>query len=437
MSRFAPAGLAMMLAVAAPAPARAGIEDSIGLGPRATALGGAYAARPGDWSAAYYNPAGLAARPGEPDDAPGFVHFAFGAVHAQPLLSVTGVDGEDVPLAAPVHDTTGALVGIRWDAGHAMGVEGLAVGIAAYVPSSFFAWSIHPDDDVQWAFLTDRTQRLGVHLAVAWRVSPVVAVGVGFRLMFDAQTFTYGRVTSVEQTTDEAGRTTGFDVGTQLGEDVRLFGKSAPVAGLLITPTPTLHVGLTLRERIFVDDWGNTRIQGAPVLGDLGYNHRFAHYFQPRQAVLGIGWAVDPALTVSADLTYSRWSEALTTNQARLDPGRMGDTLLPAAGVSWAPSDGLRWMAGYQFVLSPLDNFGGPTNLLDNDQHVGSAGVEWAVEGWSVTAALRLAWLVERQEQKDWQHFASDSQMEANPGFPSYTHGGIVPGLSLGVSSSW
>ena len=49
--------------------AGAGLADLVGWGPRAVALGGAYAARHGDPAATWYNPAGLAPGPHEPGGA--------------------------------------------------------------------------------------------------------------------------------------------------------------------------------------------------------------------------------------------------------------------------------------------------------------------------------------------------------------------------------
>ena len=87
--------------VAAPH-AEAGIADSVGLSPRAVALGGSYAARPGDAAATWYNPAGLAPDPDA--GAGGRLELSLGAVYAHPAVFATRNDGGDLSLAAPVPD---------------------------------------------------------------------------------------------------------------------------------------------------------------------------------------------------------------------------------------------------------------------------------------------------------------------------------------------
>ena len=65
--------------------ATAGVEDTFGLGPAPMALGGSYAARPGDSAAAYYNPAGLA-QWGHKREHGGFFELTLGAIYAHPTL---------------------------------------------------------------------------------------------------------------------------------------------------------------------------------------------------------------------------------------------------------------------------------------------------------------------------------------------------------------
>jgi long-subunit fatty acid transport protein len=100
-------------------------------------------------------------------------------------------------------------------------------------------------------------------------------------------------------------------------------------------------------------------------------------------------------------------------------------------------------MAGYRYQRSPLDNFGGPSNLLDNDRHVGSLGFEFDLQKFfpdidaRVTTALSYTVLVERTETKNFQLFTSDAALTSNPGYPSYSYGGHIVAASLGVSGHW
>lgn len=419
------------------APAYAGIADNIGLGPRAAAMAGSMAARAGDTSALHHNPAGLRA----PGDQAGFVDASVGIVWATPRLYVDALGGGDGPSTVPIDDTAGLLLGVRLDPGVRWGVEGLALGLSVYAPTHLFAWKIHPDDDPAWLFHTDRTQHIAIRAALAWELGGGLTLGAGLRVMFDTETNTRARVTDVRSNPDAGQGDAGIEVSTRMGEDVTVFGKSAPIVGLRWEgDTGSLghwSLGLAWRAELFVDDWGRTRIIGAPGLGDAGYTHRFSHYYEPMEVAAAAAWQAQHWLQVSADVTWGRWSEGLTTNHNALGPGRYGDTVVIATGAS-ADLGGTHVMAGYRWQPSPFDNFGGPTNLLDNDRHVLAAGAEIPLtDDVRLLAAAVAQVLVEREETKDWRRFESEVRMQENPGSAGYRHGGVVVATTLAVEASW
>lgn len=431
---------ALLVATVAPS-ARAGVEDVIGLGPRAIALGGSYAARPHDFAAAYYNPAGLA--PPRPGDATG-LELSLSAVYAHPALYVTRTGGGRIETPETL-DTAAAVLGARFGLGEPFGIQGLSAGMSLVVPRHLFRWSIVPDDDVSWAMLTDRTQILQTHLGLSWRVTQWLAVGASLRLAFDVDARIHGSVTSVESGTDPETGKGVVRAHTRLGTDATVYGRATPLFGVLVTPAPDLHVGLVYRHPSQVDDWGETRVTGVPGLGNIGYTHHFSHYYQPMEIVSAVSFAPASGTRVSLDLTWARWSAAQSTNRNELGEGRWGDTLVPAVGASHDVSPALRALVGYRFVRSPLDNLGGPTNLLDNDRHVVSAGAEVdlgrllgtsSIDARVTLAAFEML-LVRRTETKDFRRFATDADLARNPGAPGYAHGGHMPGGSLGVEARW
>jgi hypothetical protein len=434
------AAVAVAATALVPRVARAGIEDGVGLDPRDTALAGSTAARPGSFSAVWTNPAGLA-RGGSTREAPGFGELSFGFVHARPRLHVGTLDGRPITPAAQVPDVNGLVLGARFDLGRAFRLTGLHAGIALHLPPDVFRWSIHPDERVSWLFWTDRAQHLGIHTGLGYRVAPWLSLGLGVRVLFDTETLTTGRVTDIKRTVDPTTGGSGFEVKTQLGEDVTVYGRAAPNAGVLVTPADGIALAIVYRHPMYVDDWGWTRIQGAPGTGDLGYVHRFAHYYQPLQIASAVSVRVTERVRASSDFTYGRWSDGLTTNHASL-PGRFGDTLTLALGVSWQAHSRLALLGGYRFQPSPFDNLGGPTNLLDNDQHVTSIGLDadvLRVEGvtFALRAAMQVAWLVGKDERKDPRRFESDRAVVTNPGYPGYRFGGMVPAVSIATEVRW
>jgi hypothetical protein len=413
------------------------------LGPREQALGGSVAARPSNFAAAE-NPAALPfGSPGAEEDQSS---LELGYAYRHPMLYAQRIaDARRVVPTTEPADENILTLGARFDIGKAFGVTGLSVGTSVYLPvGSIFRWSIHPDERPQWLFHTDYGEHIDIRLALAYRPFRWLSLGAGVHVLFDVETFTTARVASVDSTTDPSTGETTLDVSTQLGEEVHVYGRAAPAAGVMLEPIDELRLGIAYRGKIYVDDWGWTRIQGVPASGDLGYVHRFAHYFHPHTVVFAAAVRLHPALWLSVDAIYGHWSEGLTTNHEALGPGRFGNTVSLAGGVSVRVAPPVRLLGGYRYVPSPFDNFGGPTNLLDNDQHIGSLGGEIELgrlerEGLRFQLAWsgRVAFLVEREEKKDPRRFASDRALLENEGIEPYRYGGMVPGASLSVEASW
>ncbi|MCC6897977.1 MAG: hypothetical protein IT377_03325, partial [Polyangiaceae bacterium] len=84
------------------------------------------------------------------------------------------------------------------------------------------------------------------------------------------------------------------------------------------------------------------------------------------------------------------------------------------------------------------------SNLLDNDRHAVSLGLETELESWlspgfdaRVNLAIEHVLLVERSETKDYRRFESDAALEKNPGYPSYVYGGRLLAISLGTEAKF
>lgn len=418
--------------------AHAGFEDSLGVGPEAMSLGGSFAARAGSYANAYYNPAGLA----PVGEKGGFLDMAVGAVYAHPTLHASLPNGNVLltPAAvlngAPqnVGDTGGFLFGTRFSVGRPFKIDGLDMGLAIFIPGHLFDWHDRPDDDVRWELMDDRNQVISVHAGLAYRINKYISLGVSVRALFNAQTNTTGEATSVQLDPN----TKQVITHTRLGVDSQVFGQAYPIAGILITPIDRLRIGVVYRNKSYVDDWGTTRISGVPDLGTIGYSSHFAHYFEPMQLTLAASFDITPKLDVSADVTWARWSEALSTNENFWGPGRWGDTIVPALGLRWRATNALSLMMGYRYQRSPIDNLGGPSNMLDCDRHVESLGLDVSfAKMFRFTAGLQYTVLVDRTEVKDPLRFPTDSLFYANPGYPSYTYGGHEIATQATLEARW
>lgn len=453
MSRStSPPALALALALAlvlTPSLARADLEDEMGVGPEVAALGNAVTAVPVGFASVHYNPALLAPR----GMRPGLAELTVGYVYGTPLVHVTAGDGTALPTCGmptggaclpALAETSSLMIGSRFDLGHGLGLEGLVLGLNISTPvTSLFAYTVRPDDDLQWMTLTDGSRHLSLEAGLAYRPVDWLSIGLSARLGLGVSLFTTAAETSIDSTTMPGT----IDVGTRIGAQGQVSARVSPIASVAIMPLDELRFGITYRAASYIDDWGWSRVQGVPGFADIGYQHHFAHWVRPHEVAFGAAGRPLPWLEISADLTWQHWSEAMTGNH---DPasGRFGDTLVPAGGVRITPTPGLDVMLGYTYVRAPFQNFGGPSNLLINDTHHASLGAAARLDEltgdasltFTLRASFRLSILEEAHEHKDFRRFRDDASWMRNPGYfgdMGYAYGGFVPSFQLSAEARW
>ena len=440
----------VVLLLFAVSPARADVENDLGLGARASALGGAVGAVGGDYAASAYNPAALSV----PSDRPGVAELGLDFVTAVPALWVDGLaacgEGDvaaplgDSRCVTPVANTYGITLGGRFDIGRAFGLPGLVLGLAIYSPvEGLVASTIRPDDTPSWLMHTDRTHHITIHAALAYRITEWLSVGLGARVIFDEEVFITGIAEGIERVRDPITGEERVVAGARLGVDTAIYGKASPTLGVLVSPLSTLHFGFAWRGELTSDDWGASRLQGIEGVGDIGFLHRFTHVFRPHELAWSASWQPIPELGISAELTWALWSAAASPNWAALE-GRFGDVIIPAVGVRASVHPGVELLGGYRYMHRPYDDLGGPTNLLTSNTHTASLGLGLDLDRliedevpFTLTLAGRLAILEDREEMKNGRRFESDRALLENPGYPGYRYGGLVPSVQLGVEAAW
>lgn len=449
MSRPLALGLALSLAVSlSPSLARADLEDEMGVGPEVAALGNAVTAVPVGFASVHYAPALLAPR----GMRPGLAELTIGYVYGQPLVHVTsggmtlgicpsGMGGACTPALA---ETSSVVIGGRFDLGHSLGVEGLVAGLSISTPvTSLFAYTVRPDDDIQWMTLTDGSRHLSLEAGIAYRPVDWLSLGLSARLGLAVSLYTTAAETNVDSTTTPGV----IDVGTRIGAQGQVSARVSPIASVAIMPIDELRFGVTYRAASYIDDWGWSRIQGVPGFADIGYVHRFAHWVRPHELAFGVSGRPVSWLELSADLTWQHWSEAMTGYHDPA-PGRFGDTLVPAGGVRITATPGLDLMLGYTYVRAPFQNFGGPSNILINDTHHASLGAAARLDEltgdrsltFTLRASFRLSILEEAHEEKDFRRFRDDATWMRNAGYlggAGYSYGGFVPSVQISAEARW
>lgn len=377
------ARLVFLFAWLVPASAVANPFDTIPLGARAIGLGGAYGALASDYSANFYNPAGLATS----DD----LQLAVGYTFFEPSLTL---NDEDLDVDG-IRGFQGGIVlpGRVWD-------HRIALSVALHLPDERVTrLRALPESQPRFVLYDNHPQRIVLTTSLGFEVvKDLVYVGVGLTYLSDTQ----GRL-RVEGQVDFQN-----EEGTTLlsAVDVDFKAVRYPSAGILLTPRDDLRIGLTFRDEfdlsldigvvvngdIIVD--GTTDIPTTIVEdAELVVTSKNSNLFSPRQLALSVAWTPELAglaWTFAAELTWNQWSRfvsptaflgtsltadplplAIPPNPAPTDPG-FHDTLVPRLGaevraVESAHLD-LALRLGTWFEKSPAPAQRGLTNFADGDK---------------------------------------------------------------------
>lgn len=386
-------GLVLAVAWLGAPPAHANPIDSFGLGSRGPAMAGALSAVATDFSANYYNPAGLARGRD--------LRISVGYLWAEPQLAIDGVDND----VDPAH-------GVSFGAaapGRAFGIP-FAFGIGLYLP----------DDRVsrvrsltqrtpRWELYDNRTQRL--YLAANLAVEPLAGLSVGAGLSFMSSTAgtlgVRGFVTYPDQALSELRHRVDADL-----QAVRY-----PQAGIRWAPVRWLELGAVYRGEFQLDLSLEALLEGSILAFDaftidgvrVMLESASVNAFLPQQIVLGAAVRPRADLVVTADLTWIDWSAYESpVSRVRYEltvpipeelqgsvtipaappgtdplPPRFRDRVVPRVGAEWrralSPCVELAVRAGWLFEASPIPEQTGETNFVDSDRHVLSAGLGLAM----------------------------------------------------------
>lgn len=358
----------LVIALVAARPARAGALEVQGAGPEGAAEVNARAARADDGTAAFYNPGGL-----------GLGEGAGATLSAMWGVSSLAVQGKTTPLADPFGvtlalDATVPLPGV---------LRGrIRVGFAGYLPPASALHIVTREAGTPFfPYYDNRTQRLVLMPALAVRILPGLAVGVGLNLL--------GGVSG------PAVVTPGASGAPEPRLDLVAATSVAVNAGVRYDPSRRVHLALAFRQRFAVPVNVDTSalIGGTPLAVSVVTRGAL---FDPTTLVAAGSFDVGRA-SVELDASYAAWSayegpfmqvhatfpgvdirSALPTSPARdvvslraagtyrFDVGR--STVVLRAGAGFEPS----MLKGERQ---------GTTNLVDGDKLFVGLGATVALRG--------------------------------------------------------
>ncbi|MGD0528922.1 MAG: outer membrane protein transport protein [Polyangiaceae bacterium] len=384
-------GSAALFSLLVSTEAHANPLDAFGFGSRETAMGGAVAADVSDFSASYYNPAGLA-------KARGF-ELSIGYFRADHYLYMNGLNSGVDPVKGIVG---GAVV-----PGKVYGLP-FAIGVGLHLPDDRLTRvEALAQDQPRWELYDNRNQRLwfGVNAAI----SPFPWLQIGGGVTFMAATLATldisGHIDLIEP----------YDSSLRHQVLADLKAVTYPDFGARVEITKRFAMALVYRGQFSLDLNVAANVKagiGAGAAGDittlaLGLQTDTIDSFLPQQVVLGGSYELSDDLRTNLDVTWVNWGAyvppvtkieeqlsvpippgttlpggiAVPTAPAPtvVTPIAIHDTFVPHVGVEWRALARPSWegfvRGGYEYDRSPIGAQTGTTNYVDRDRHAFSAGL--------------------------------------------------------------
>jgi len=421
-------------------PSHANTWRTFGYGPRAVAMGGAFCSVADDYSAGYYNPAGLLLQPG--------TKFGFGFQYVKQNLEANGAEVE------MSRDSNALFLGGSMILPFHDELENrIAVGYYFYQPLFYSLDLLVPETTLpQFPVLESMSRMQIIHLAMAFDIIPGILIGGGISVSSDL-----GGVLDLQPGVGGFGGVE--EIVSSVDQEVHPI--LSGTAGLIIRPgtflpkLKPLTIGFTWRDEHFLD----LDIPVSVVLSGfiLALDLTSAFLYTPTQWVGGISYQVTPDLLFSCDVSYNEWSgyrvpsltiataidiPLIVLKEGINEPPRFKDTVTPRLGVEFRPYRGgmldgfLR--AGYFFEPSPVPEQTGRTNYLDSDRHVFSWGIGLLFKrilGKDLTRhPVSFDIGVAYHRLQDRRNSKEPLARTDNPGFPEIKASGDIWHFTCGIS---
>ena len=362
-----------------------------GYGSRAASMGGAIAADVNDFSANYYNPAGIVDDEG--------IRIGVGYFWAENNLRINDQD-------SGVKSSHGVTFGLA-ASGKIFGFP-IGLGIATHIPDEGLSRLTALRQEIpRWELYDNRSSV--IYLAANLAIRPWEFLEIGGGMSFLAAT--RGRF----EITGAADLLQPYDSKLRHEVDVDLTSVRYPQAGVLVHLAKAASLALVYRGQtnldLQLDGTIDATINAVGFEVPLAYElqARTVQAFLPQQLVVGASWKPHPSLHINADVTWVNWSayeNPTAKTIAKLEaevppefpvelPGELrqteleelyfSDRVVPRIGVEWylpgfddqsgMPILRVPVRGGFVYEKSPVPPQTGTTNLVDSDRWTGSIGV--------------------------------------------------------------
>lgn len=420
--------------------ANASVFDEFGVDATGIAMGNARTASANDWTATYYNPAGIT----QSRESVGF-NFIVAANHLSVKPFGTGFTNNNNRV------TEGIAVGIT----HRFLADFIRVGIGLYTPLGDTQQQITHYADQNEAYLTNKlyfeflentTEQQIILPTIAFRVLPFLSIGGGLSLFVKSMTYSHEYFPNP---TNQAYWYMNLD-------NTQQYTYVANV-GILFHPSDRFKVGFSYMS---ADDFPITgaafvhlNAGALPIASQITQTIDTILFYTPAHASLGVMYKPLHNLELNGDLTWVGYSSYIDNHNGRpqnetyVDPATgityagqgFNDIYIPKLGVAYKPVSTWCVMGGYEYIPTPVPPQMRQTNYVDSVKNVLSTGVSYIVpyeEG-------HIHFTVDAQgiflgTRKTYKAVAVDADPATpgiqNPGYPGYESSGYVYDAGFSVS---
>lgn len=434
-----------------------GFPDTYAFSVRSLALGGAFTAVADDFSAAYYNPAGLAQFTGNR------VNLEY--LYTSPQIDVKTLDGEDLIIRLsngevknnPTEYKGGSgldlripIIGLAIDINDVVNLPlHCELGLAISMPEKndvMYRIMAYPPDQPHFFRYGNDIDRIHAALGLGFElVKDLVYFGVGGQVMLygDGKIYIDGLSVGVD---DE-----NKNVVAQVKQSSLL--QLDPSAGIMITPfEKKLKIGFSYRdkEEVEIDPMPAViSVDGLPE-ANLGMTMGLNAFFTPREFSLGASYDFGPVM-LSGEANLQKWSDykfspadsAADSTGQYFFPGDpdFDDTVNYRLGVEIKLNDKGSVMLGYSHLPTPIpDQSGRVTNYIDTDKDMFSLGGKYSFMVPSLNKPMTIEGAFQYQRLKSYTVY-KDGITGDNGGFTwrdqvSYEVSGdaYAGGVSIGLA---
>jgi long-chain fatty acid transport protein len=404
------------------------------LGSRALAMGGAFVGLADDFSAIFWNPAGIAQFKTE--------YFGFYGTDIMPsgnyklTVPYPGLGNIAVVNAkTPTKHYLGGLAAFYYP------VSGnLVVGIGVYTPSGLGSkWNgedfklISANKAYEWG---SKVGVITISPAAAYKFNDKVSIGATFNLnygMFNIKTHGGSTEIPVYPYT--------LDLG-QYEENMNAWGIGATF-GILVKPSEMFSLGATLRTASTIKFEGDAKMQYLSLLGLPGSSDLKRDVTWPMWLALGVAFKPIDKLTLTSDVQWTQWSKIDVMKTDFVDP--YWKLMMAASGddkrqMYWEDKAQIRFGAEYQispvFALragyywdpSPAPDRTMNVLLPNYDFNVLTFGIGYALD--TLKLEFGVEYLMGRERTVDYLKVKTDPEWAtAMPG--TYNMTILVPNISV------